>query len=178
VALAGRAAVAAAVLAAVALPIACAGDDDDAPEGGSVSSSIEDTTGTATFDTAPRIQLTLTEDGCRYDGPPVVTTGSFTADLANQSSHFGAFAVGELAEGSTLAELEAYVAKEQERWDETGELRGPPPYYTQAIRVGVPAGDIGLLPADLDPGTYAITCFNDDAPTWRGYVAAQLDVAE
>jgi hypothetical protein len=162
----------------MALPVACAGDDDDAPEAESVPVSVEETTSTGAFEAAPRIRLTLTESGCRYDGPPVVTSGSFTADLANQSSYFGAFAVGELAEGSTLAELEAYVAREQERWDETRELRGPPAYYTQVVRVGVPAGDIGLLPADLDPGTYAITCFNDDVPTWRGYVAAQLDVAE
>jgi hypothetical protein len=173
---AGRAAAAVAVLAAMALPVACAGDDDDT-DGESQTRSVEETT-TGAFQAAPRIRLTLTEDGCRYDGPPVVATGSFTADLANQSSHFGAFAVGELAEGETLAELRGYIAKEQQRWDSTRELRGPPPYYTQVVRVGVPAGDVGLLPADLDPGIYAVTCFNDDVPTWHGYVAAQLDVTE
>jgi hypothetical protein len=86
--------------------------------------------------------------------------------------------VGELAQGSTIADLEAYLQKEQRRWDETQELRGPPDYFTQAVRVGVAAGDVGLLPVDVEAGTYALACFNDDLPVWRAYVAGQLEVIE
>jgi hypothetical protein len=169
VAPAGRAAVILAALAATMLLAACGGGDD----GESGTSAAADT-GAANVDRP--IRLTLTEHECAYDGPPVHATGAFAVDLENRSSHFGAFAVGELVQGATLADLQAYIAKEQRRWDETQELRGPPEFYKQVIRVGVPAGDVGLLPVDVDPGTYALTCFNDDLPTWRGYVAAQLDV--
>ena len=76
------------------------------------------------------------------------------------------------------AGLRAYLEKEQQRWDETQELRGPPDYFTQAVRVGVAAGDVGLLPVDVEAGTYALACFNDDLPVWRAYVAGQLEVIE
>jgi hypothetical protein len=122
------------------------------------------------------MRLTLTDDGCTYLGSDSLDSGSFTIEVENQTDYFGAFALGALTKGSTLADVDAYVEKEQKRWDKTQELRGPPTFYTQAVRVGVPAGDRGLLPADVKPGTYALTCFVDDVPTWRGHVAAQLDV--
>ena len=167
-ALSGRVAVALAALVTTVPLAACGGDDD----GAEATSSQADTTAVP----EDTLRLTLTDDGCAYDGPDIVTDGAFAADLENQTEHFGTFAIGALAEGSTLTDLEAYVEKEQQRWDETRELRGPPGFYTQAVRVGVPAGDRGLLPADIEPGTYALTCFVDDVPTWRAYVAAQLDV--
>lgn len=127
-------------------------------------------------DAGDEMRLTLTEDGCTYEGPETQATGSFTAEVENESSTYGAFEIGEIAEGSTLADLDAYIAEEQQRWDETQELRGPPAFYTQVVRVGVDAGASSKLPVEVEPGTYALTCFNDDLPTWRGYVAAQLVV--
>ena len=161
--------------AAGVLPVACSGGDRD-EDSESAPTPGADTS--AATDAERRIRLTLTEDGCAYDGPGGVPAEPFTADLENRSSAYGAFVVGELAEGSKIADLEAYLEKEQQRWDETQELRGPPDYFTQAVRVGVAAGDVGLLPVDVEAGTYALACFNDDLPIWRAYVAGQLEVIE
>jgi hypothetical protein len=32
------------------------------------------------------------------------------------------------------------------------------------------------VPTDVPAGTYALMCFVDDPPTWRGYVTVQLNV--
>jgi hypothetical protein len=173
--LASRTAVVFAAFAAAVLPVACSGGGGDE---GSESAATAGADTSAATDAERRIRLTLTEDGCAYEGPGGVPAEPFTADLENRSSAYGAFVVGELAEGSTIADLEADLEKEQQRWDETQELRGPPDYFTQAVRVGVAAGDVGLLPVDVEPGTYALACFNDDLPVWRAYVAGQLEVIE
>ncbi|HSE82597.1 MAG TPA: hypothetical protein VLA87_13060 [Gaiellaceae bacterium] len=103
------------------------------------------------------MRLTLTEDGCDYGGAEVVPDGAFTAELEHRSVHYRAFAPGEIAEGSTLAELEAYIRAEHWRWDVARRLRRPPPYPTQVVRVGVAASDRGLQPADVEPRTDALT---------------------
>ena len=42
------------------------------------------------------------------------------------------------------------------------------------------SGDAGVdqVDADVPAGTYALMCFVDDLPSWRVYVAAQLDVSD
>lgn len=106
-----RAAVLLAAFVTAVLLAACGGGGD----GDGATSSVAG-------DAGDEMRLTLTEDGCTYEGPEPQATGSFTAEVENESSTYGAFEIGEIAEGSTLA------------------------------------------------------CFNDDVPTWRGYVAAQLVV--
>lgn len=163
-----------AALGGVFAPVACAGDDDTTEDagGGIVSSQSAVTTDAG----AAAIRLTLTDDGCAYDGPPTVASGTFTVETENQTDHYGAFAVAGIAEGSTLDNLEAYVDEAQTTFDDTGTLPEPPAFYSQAVRAGVEADATGRLPADVPAGTYALMCFVDDLPTWRGYVAGQLDV--
>lgn len=173
--LARRTAVGFAALATAVLPAACSGGDGGADSDGATTAAADTS---AASDVGRPIRLILTEDDCAYEGPGAMSEGSFTADVENRSSHYGGFEIGELAESSTLSDLEEYIARERKRWDETQEVRGPPDYYTQVVRVGVAAGDIGLLPVDVDAGTHALTCFNDDLPVWRAYVAGQLDVIE
>lgn len=157
-----------AALVALALSAACGGND--AP------TDVASTQATSTEGGGQAVRLTLTESDCVYAGDETVTSGWFKAEVENRSSTFGAFALGRIAEGSTIADLEAYINQEQARWDAMQELRGPPAFYMQVVRVGVAAGESSKLPADVPAGTYALTCFNDDLPTWRGYVATQLDV--
>jgi hypothetical protein len=168
VTLARRTAAGFAAFATAVLPAACSGADGDTGSDGATTAAADTS---AASDIGRPIRLTLTEDDCAYEGPEAMSEGSYTADVENRSSHYGAFEIGELAEDSTLSDLEKYVARERKRWNETQELHGPPDYYTQVIRVGVAAGDIGLLPVDVDAGTHALTCFNDDLPVWRAYVA-------
>lgn len=164
------------VLAAFATSLAAAacGGDDDAAE-----STTSQSTGAQIADTTAAdagMRLTLTDSGCTYEGPPSVESGVFTAEGVNETTHFGAFAVGGIAEGSTLDDLAADVAEVQRAFEETGALPEPPAYFTQAVRSGVEAGQTGFLPADVPAGTYALMCFVDAPPIWRAYVAGGLEV--
>lgn len=78
----------------------------------------------------------------------------------------------------TVEELPAFLEHATGQFAQTGKLPDPPSFYSQVERVGVEAGSKSLLPADVPPGTCFLTCFVDDLPTWRGYVAARLDVGE
>ena len=127
-----------------AVPLAACGGGGD---GDGATSSVAG-------DAGDEMRLTLTEDGCTYEGPETQATGSFTAEVENESSTYGAFEVGEIADGSTLADLDAYIAEESAALGRDAGARRPS--------------------VVLHAGT--LTCFNDDLPTWRGYVAAQLVV--
>lgn len=103
--------------------------------------------------------------------------GTFTVEVENQSSKEGAFALGGITSPSTIDDLEAYVEEERQRIQQGGEILGSPAFYSRVVRVGVASGTSSLLPADVDAGTYALTCFNDP-PLTAIYVAGQLDVTE
>lgn len=156
---------AALALSAVVLLAGCAGDDDSTDNATNAGGTLTEAAGTQAD--AGGMRLTLTDDGCAYDGEATVSSGSFTADVVNQTEHYGAFAVAGIAEGSTIGDLEAFVAQAQQTWDESGTLPEPPAFYSQAVRAGVEAGATGSLPADVPAGTYALMCFVDDLPTWR-----------
>jgi hypothetical protein len=164
----------AALVLATALLAGCAEEDDETggatDTGGTLSEAVSTQAETGAM------RLTLTDDACVYDGEATVSSGSFTAEVENQTDCYGAFTVAGIAEGATIAELEDFVAESQRTWDETGTLPPPPAFYSQALRVGVGAGQSGLMPADVPAGTYALMCFVDDLPTWRGYVAGPLVV--
>lgn len=124
------------------------------------------------------MRLVLTDDGCTYEGNETPEAGAFTVDVENQSSVDGAFALAAIAEGSTIDDLEPFLEKARRQFQRSGTLPDPPAFYSQVVRVGVASGTSSLLPADVAAGTYALTCFNDDAPTWRVFLAGQLDVTE
>lgn len=123
------------------------------------------------------MRAVLTDDGCTYQGDEEPDVGAFTVDVQNQSSVDGAFALAGIAEGATIGDLETYMNEERQRHQQGAQLRGPPAFYSQVVRVGVAAGTSSELPADLAAGRYALMCFNDDPPIWRVYLAGQFDVA-
>jgi len=133
---------------------------------------------TETLKPGSAMRLTLTDDDCTYEGDDTLTSGAFTAEVENQTGYFGAFALAAIAEGSTIDDLEPFLEKARQQFQQSGTLPDPPAFYEQVVRVGVDAGASSLLPADLPAGTYALMCFIDDLPTWRVYLAAQLDVTE
>ena len=125
------------------------------------------------------LRATLTDSGCTYEGDTTLTAGRFTIDVENQTDFYGAFALARLADGKTIDDLKPHLAQTQQRFDESGGTPPPPPsFYEQVVRSGVEAGATSALPADVSAGTYALMCFVDDLPTWRVYVAQQLDVSE
>lgn len=118
----------------------------------------------------------LTDGGCTYQGDEEPGAGALTVAVENQSSVYGAFALAGIAEGATIDDLKKSMNDERRRHQQGGQLRGPPAFYSQVVRVGVAAGMSSQLPADLKAGRYALMCFNDDPPIWRVYLAGQLDV--
>jgi hypothetical protein len=128
-------------------------------------------------DTGGVMRLRLTDAGCTYEGNKTPAAGMFTIEVQNDSSKEGAFALGTIAAGSTVGDLEAYVEEERRRIRQGSEIAGPPAFYSQVARVGVSPGASSALPADIGAGRYALTCFNDP-PLTALYVAGQLDVAE
>ncbi len=123
------------------------------------------------------MRAVLTDDGCTYQGDEEPGAGAFTVDVQNQSSVDGAFALAGIAEGATIDDLEKYMNEERQRHQQGAQLRGPPAFYSQVVRVGVAAGTSSEVPADLAAGRYALMCFNDDPPIWRVYLAGPFDVA-
>jgi hypothetical protein len=122
-------------------------------------------------------QATLTDDGCTYEGDQTPTDGSFTIVVENQTDFFGAFALARLT-NQTIDELKPQLEKAQQQFKQSGAIPPPPDYYKQIVRTGVEAGKTSALPADVPKGTYVLTCFVDDLPTWRVYAAAQIFVDE
>jgi hypothetical protein len=164
------------VLATLLLASACAGDEADTTATSTAPPPTESAVAQPE-DAGAAMRLTLTDQGCTYLGDDSLESGSFTVEVENQTEYFGAFAVAGLAEGSTIGDLEAFVRQAQEQWDESETLPELPAFYTQAVRTGVEAGGSGLLPADVPAGTYVLMCFVDDLPTWRAYIAQQIEVA-
>ena len=124
------------------------------------------------------MRATLTDDDCGYVGDETPAAGMFTVEVENETVYYGAFALAAIAEGSTIDDLEPFLEKAQRQFQQSGTLPDPPAFYEQVVRSGVDARTSSLLPADVPAGTYALMCFVDDLPTWRVYVAAQLDVTE
>ncbi|MGH2996178.1 MAG: hypothetical protein ACRDM9_07670 [Gaiellaceae bacterium] len=145
--------------------------------GGEAGGEGAGTEGAGSEDAGSEMRLTLTDDDCTYEGDET-TAGMFTVEVENQTVYFGAFALAAIAEGSTIDDLEPYLEKARQQFQRSGTLPDPPAFYSQVVRSGVDAGASSFLPADVPAGTYALMCFIDDLPTWRVYVAAQLDVTE
>lgn len=124
------------------------------------------------------MRLVLTDDGCTYEGDETPPAGMFTVEVENQTMYYGAFALAVIAKGSTIDDLEPFLKKARQQFQRSGTLPDLPAFYDQLVRSSVDAGASSLLPADVPAGRYALTCFVDDLPTWRIYVAAQLDVTE
>ena len=122
------------------------------------------------------MRAVLTDDGCTYRGDDEPGPGALTVVVENESAVDGAFALAGIAEAATIDDLKKYMSDERQRHEQGAQLRGPPAFYSQVVRVGVAAGTSSQLPAELAAGRYALMCFNDDPPIWRVYLAGQLDV--
>lgn len=59
-----------------------------------------------------RMQATLTDDGCAYEGDTKLAAGSFQIDVKNQTQHAASFAFAPLANGFTVATIKPILAKE------------------------------------------------------------------
>lgn len=150
-----------------------------------------------------RMRVTLTDDGCTYQGDTKAAAGRFTIVVKNQTQHGAHFAFLRLAKGFTSATIKPILAKET-AWTRSlseAELRnlehGKPPlnhprpnlpqifdFQHGGSATDIGAGASSVLPT-ADAGSYALICSNitqvagRKLSVWKHYkqyVAAQIDV--
>jgi len=73
--------------------------------------------------------MTLTDDGCKYQGDTTVAPGTFTIKVENQTKLFGAFGLAVIADASKMEDLKAYITSAERQLKQTGKLPEPPAYY-------------------------------------------------
>ncbi len=127
-------------------------------------------------DAGSEMRLTLTDDGCTYEGDETPASGAFTVEVENRTSKDAAFALAGIAAGATIDDFEAYLENVQQQLQQGKGLLDPPVFWSQVVRVGVASGASSLLPADVAAGTYVLTCFIDDPPT-AVYLGTPLEVS-
>lgn len=125
-------------------------------------------------------RVTLTEDGCTYEGdetPP--STETFEAEAENQSSKLGAFEVWRIDEGKTFADVDAFVESARQRLADGLEVLGPPvELLTQMTRAMAAPGESAMLVATVGPGQYVISCAHEHPPTAVFLAPTPLEVTE
>ena len=89
--------------------------------------------------------------------------GPLTVKLENNSSKDGSFAIAEIAAGSTIEDLEAYMDRERVRIAAGKSVEGPPAFCEENVHLSVPAGKKSQLTGDLVAGnSYALVCLTED----------------
>jgi len=106
---------------------------------------------------------TLSDSGCSYHGDSTPAAGPLTVKLENTSSKDGSFAIAEIAAGSTIEDLEAYMDRERVRIAAGKSVEGPPAFCEENVHLSVPAGKKSQLTGDLVAGnSYALVCLTED----------------
>jgi hypothetical protein len=129
-------------------------------------------------DDATTQRLTLTDDGCAYEGAPAVSsTETFEAEVVNESSELGAFEIAKLDDGHTFAEVEAYVESERQRIADGLEIAGPPLFVTLGARAQTASGESGTLVSTVTPGTWVLWCAQNHPPTALFLISPPLEIS-
>ena len=70
------------------------------------------------------MRATLTPDGCAYEGDTSPAPGVFNVEVQNQTPYGASFALWELADGSTVEEIEEIYRMAIREHERTGTLPG------------------------------------------------------
>ena len=129
------------------------------------------------------MRVTLTGDGCRYQGDTTPTPGLFTIEVRNESSEPAHFELIELPAGTTLEDVESWFEEARQRYEQTG---------TYSVRHRITWVSVTLvgshatseLPGNASTGRFAVLCHASNGPPGRPLrsvpspviAAAELDV--
>jgi hypothetical protein len=103
--------------------------------------------------------VVVRQDGCRLEpGDAPIPAGPVTFEVQNRTAEAGAVNIAPL-EGATFARFERHV-REEIRLAHSGEpVLGHPPFAVPIADVRLePGSTAGELVADLDRGSYVLTC--------------------
>jgi hypothetical protein len=102
--------------------------------------------------------VTLTGDGCVYEGPGSVDAGTISLDIENESDEVGVFELVRIDPGSTPEKLESFIAEEQQRID-GGQRRRTPEFVSVVVPpLAVDPGEASVVNAGLTAGDHAVIC--------------------
>jgi hypothetical protein len=132
------------------------------------------------------MRATLTEDGCTYEGDTTPAPGLFNVEVKNETSHFAAFSIGELATGKNVEDVrhafeQARPAFEQGKEPKPGTFDGL--FANAGINLAFSQTDpeaTSVLQLNEYSGRFVIVCFVhtsvDTPPAARHVVPAELEV--
>ena len=121
------------------------------------------------------MRVTLSGDGCRYEGSTTPAPGSFAVDVRNDTNKPADFVLMRLPKDATLKDVEAWFDQTLETRRETGEWVVRPIIYVSSRRIAGHAD--GELPVNMfRRARLALLCAPWNQRTVDVIAAAQLDV--
>lgn len=120
----------------------------------------------------PRGTVTLTEDGCEYDGPAEVASGPMVIAMVNATSGQFDLDLWRMDEGHTYDELTAHIAEEMRRQEAGEPPLGHPTFAELVGEATVEESAEGEPQMVLEPGTYGMACILFPAPEVLGAIFA------
>ena len=108
------------------------------------------------------MRVTLTEDGCTYEGDTTPAPGLFNVEVENETSHFASFFIAELATGKSVDDVrhafeQARPAFEQGKEPKPGTFDGL--FANDQASTETDPEATSVLPLNASSGRFVIVCF-------------------
>jgi hypothetical protein len=109
-----------------------------------------------------KMRVTLTDDGCTYEGNTTPPPGTFDIEVENKTSHFGIFTMWALAAGKNLEDVQHAFEQARPAFEQG---REPKPAIFDGLFAGGVAdattdpGGTGVMPVNESSGRFAIGCW-------------------
>ena len=116
--------------------------------------------------------VTLTEDGCGYDGPAEAAAGPMVIAMVNATNGQFDLDLWRMDDGHSYDELVAHIAEEMRRQEAGEPPLGHPAFAELVGEATAEASAEAELQVALEPGAYGIACNFFPAPEVFGAIFA------
>lgn len=103
-------------------------------------------------------KVTLADDGCTYEGPSDIDTGSLSFTLVNETDNQASFELWLIDEGRSFEDLEAHIVRQQGRLDQEGATFEPPTFARKLSGASLQPSDSAGFAATVESGVYGFVC--------------------
>jgi hypothetical protein len=132
-------------------------------------------------------RVTLTDEGCSYEGKTTLTPGLFTVEARNETGHFAEFAIWELAKGVQLEDVGPAFEQARRYYERKGYWPRISELKRAASWAAVNPRASSELPVNESAGRFVLYCSvlpsvdtrpTSDAPIFpdRVYPIVELDI--
>jgi hypothetical protein len=104
------------------------------------------------------VSVTLTDSGCRYEGPSQVHAGQLVAHLLNQTKNTFFLGLGRIEEGHTFQDLVEWTDRDRDREIRGQPSVGPPRWMAGISNAQADSGHEEDLKASVGKGLYGFGC--------------------